>query len=173
MQVEFLSKEKLFINPTKFTQGFLNSDSYEDMYDRIIHSNLEFDETKTYEIASGGFMDFNQHLYEDENHMNSISAGITLEKCLVAFQILIWSSTGAGYLIFNHIFSEEEVKMLCSIEDIKDYIHTHLHELEQGILQTFGKDVQKSFEDFGRAIEETKLPLQSLFQYLSVENNIK
>ena len=76
---EFISKERIFANATKLTEILLNSESYANFHERLSVSDLDYKENKTYEVAPSGFIDFNQHLYEDINHMNSISTGLYLE----------------------------------------------------------------------------------------------
>ena len=170
--MQFITKDKIFLQASKLAQLLIESDGYKDFHEIIQGSNLEYSDQKLYEIASGGFIDFNQHLYENLNEMNSISSGIYLEKSLVTFQILIWGSKGQGFEIFKHVLRGEEIRNIRSLEDIKEYIYVHLNELEQGIVKTYGKDVNKSFEDFGLSIDSGKLPLQSILQFLSIENNI-
>jgi hypothetical protein len=170
--MQFLTKDKIFLQATKLAQILIESDGYQDLHEIIQCSNLEYSDQKTYEIASGGFIDFNQHLYENLNEMNTISSGIYLEKSLVTFQISIWNAKGQGFEIFKHVLRGQEIKNIRSLGDIKEYIYLHLNELEQGIVKTYGEDVNKSFEEFGLAIESGKLPLQSILQFLSIENNI-
>ena len=84
---EFISKERIFANATKLTEILLNSESYANFHERLSVSDLDYNENKTYEVAPSGFIDFNQHLYEDINHMNSISTGLYLEKSFITFNI--------------------------------------------------------------------------------------
>ena len=91
---EFISKERIFANATKLTEILLNSESYANFHERLSVSDLDYKENKTYEVAPSGFIDFNQHLYEDINHMNSISTGLYLEKSFITFNIFIWTSRG-------------------------------------------------------------------------------
>jgi hypothetical protein len=170
--MQFITKDKILLQATKLAQILIESDGYVDLHEIIQSSSLEYSDQKIYEIASGGFIDFNQHLYEDLNEMNTISSGIYLEKSLVTFQIVIWGAKGQGFEIFKHVLRGEEIKNLRSLADIKEYIYLHINELEQGIVKTYGEDVNKSFEEFGLAIESRKLPLQSILQFLSIENNI-
>lgn len=172
MQSQFLTKEKIFTQPTKLAQILFESNGYSDFHENIVKNNIEYIESKTYEISNGGFIDFNQHLYENINEMNSISAGIYLEKSLITFRVFIWSAKGEGFEIFKHVLLKDEIDKLKSIEDIKEYIYTYMNELEKGIIKTYGEDTNTSFEKFGLAIESRKLPLQSILQYLSIENNI-
>jgi len=172
MQTQFLTKDKIFVQATKLAELLIESDGYSDFHHKIVESNFEYNEQKLYEIASGGFIDFNQHLYENINEMNSISSGIYLERSLVTFQILIWSSKGEGFEIFKHVLRGEEIRNLKSIEDIKEYVYLHIGELEKGIINTYGEDSNKSFEEFGLGIESGRLPLQSILQFLSIENNM-
>ncbi|HSQ90002.1 hypothetical protein [Romboutsia sp.] len=105
--------------------------------------------------------------------MNSISAGIYCEMSLITYRIFIWGSKGEGFEIFKHVLRGEEINNLKREESVKEYIYTHLNELEQGILKTYGKETKESFEQFGMAIESRALPLQSILQNLSIENNMK
>jgi hypothetical protein len=105
--------------------------------------------------------------------MNSISTGIYLEMSLMTYRLFIWSSKGEGFEIFKHVLLGDEIDKLKSVEDIKEYLYIHLKELEEGIVKTYGEDTQKSFEQFGMAIESRQLPLQSILQNLSIENNMK
>lgn len=172
MQNKFLSKDKISIHTSKFTDILLESKGYEDLHNRIKDSDLEYSDHKVYEVAASGFIDFNQHLYEDINHMNSISTGIYLEMSLITFKILIWGSKGEGFEIFRHVLRGEEIDKLKTIEDIKEYLCLHMNELEAGITKTYNEDTVKSFEQFGLAIESKKLPLSSILQFLTIENNI-
>ena len=76
----FISKEKIFANATKLTEILLESSHYEDFHQKLVNSDFDYKEEKTYDLAPSGFIDFNQHLYEDINHMNSISSGLYLEN---------------------------------------------------------------------------------------------
>ena len=113
-----------------------------------------------------------QHLYEDINHMNSISGGLYLDMTLVMFKIYIWGSKGEGFEIFRHVLRGEEIANLKSIEDIKDYIYKGLSELEDGIVNTYNKETKEAFEDFGKGIETRQLPLPNILKYINLENNI-
>lgn len=169
---EFISKEKIFANATKLTEFLLNSNSYEEFHEELNNSNIDYDINKTYEIAPGGFIDFNQDQYEDINHMNSISTGFYLEKSFVTFRIFIWTSTGEGFEIFKHVLRGAEINNLNNINDIKAYIYKHLTELEDGIVKTYGLDIKNSLVEFGKGIESRKLPLPSILSNMSIENNI-
>ncbi|WP_042273884.1 hypothetical protein [Faecalimicrobium dakarense] len=173
MQTYFLSEDKIFIQPTKLAEILLQSNGYTNFHESIVQNNIEYSDQKNYEISSGGFIDFNQHLYENINEMNSISTGIYLEKSLITFRIFIWGAKGEGFEIFKHVLRGEEINNLQTIEDLKEYIYIHINELEQGIMKTYGEDTNKAFEQFGLAIESRKLPLQSILQYLSIENNMQ
>lgn len=150
----------------------IQSNGYEEFYNNLSKCNIEFNEAKTYEIASSGFVDFNQHLYEDINHMNSISSGIYLERSLITYRIFIWGSKGEGFEIFKHVFIGEEISNIKTENDIKQYIASHLQELEDGILKTYNEGIKESFEKFGMAIENRTLPLQSILQFLTIPNNM-
>ena len=102
---------------------------------------------KTTKIAGAGFIDFNNHLYEDINHMNSISSGLYLDMTLVMFKIYIWGSKGEGFEVFRHVLRGEEIDNLKSIDDIKNYIYKGLSELEDGVVKTYNKDTKEAFED--------------------------
>ena len=172
MQKEFLTKEKVFIQTTKFADILLESSSYADLHEKISNSGLEYSDAKVYEVAPSGFVDFNQHLYEDINHMNSISSGLYLDMTLVMFKIYIWGSKGEGFEIFRHVLRGEEIANIKSIDDIKEYIFKGLYELENGIVNTYNKETKESFEDFGRGIESRQLPLPNILKAISLENNI-
>ncbi len=45
-------------------------------------------------------------------------------------------------------------------------------ELEEGIVKTYSDDVKVAFEQFGKGIESRQLPLASILQFMTVENNI-
>ena len=60
-----------------------------------------------------------------------------------------------------------------TIEDVKDYLFTHLNELEKGIVNTYKKSIKESLEDFGAGIEAKKLPLATILGSMSIENNIQ
>ncbi|MPN10994.1 hypothetical protein SDC9_158292 [bioreactor metagenome] len=150
----------------------IQSKGYEEFYNNLSKCNIEFNEAKTYEIASSGFVDFNQHLYEDINHMNSISSGIYLERSLITYRVFIWGSKGEGFEIFKHVFIGEEIFNIKTENDIKQYIASHLQELEDGILKTYNEGIKESFEKFGMAIENRTLPLQSILQFLTIPNNM-
>lgn len=173
MQTQFLSKDKIFVQPTKLADILLQSNGYTDFHENIVQNNVEYNEQKTYEISTGGFIDFNQHLYENVNDMNSISTGIYLEKSLITYRVFIWGSKGEGFEIFKHVLLKDEINDLKTIEDLKEYIYIHLNELEKGIVKTYGEDINKAFEQFGLAIESRKLPLTSILQYLSIKNNMQ
>ena len=66
-----------------------------------------------------------------------------------------------------------EINKLKSIDDVKEYLFNHLNEFEQGILKTYGKDIEKSLEDFGAGIEAKRLPLAGILGCMSIENNIQ
>ena len=168
----FITKENIFLQPTKFSDLFIKSNGYESVYMQIIQSGIEYNETKPYDLLPSGFIDFNQHLYEDINQMNSISSGLFLERSLVTFRIFIWTSRGEGFEIFKHILNDKEIDSLNSVDDVKEYVYIHLNELEKGIMETYKKDLKESFEEFGKGIEAKKLPLASILSNLSVENNI-
>ena len=173
MNNQFLNQEKIFVQTTELAKLLMQSGGYADFFNKVVENNIEYNEQKTYEIASTVFVDFNQHLYEDINHMNSISTGIYLEMSLMTYRLFIWSSKGEGFEIFKHVLLGDEIDKLKSIEDIKEYLYIHLKELEEGIIKTYGEDTQKSFEQFGMAIENRQLPLQSILQNISIENNMK
>lgn len=170
---DFINKEKIFANATKLTEILLKSENYSDFHKKLSESDIKYNENKTYEVAPSGFIDFNQHLYEDINHMNSISTGIYLERSFVTFNIFIWTSRGEGFAIFKHILRGEEIGKLRNIDDVKEYIFTYLNELQQGIIKTYGKDMKESLEDFGRGIESKRLPLPSILSCMSIENNLQ
>ena len=173
MNNQFLNQEKIFVQTTELAKLLMQSGGYADFFNKVVENNIEYNEQKTYEIASTVFVDFNQHLYEDINHMNSISTGIYLEMSLMTYRLFIWSSKGEGFEIFKHVLLGDEIDKLKRIEDIKEYLYIHLKELEEGIVKTYGEDTQKSFEQFGMAIENRQLPLQSILQNISIENNMK
>lgn len=168
----FITKEKVFVQTSKLAEILINSEGYEAFHDNIVKNNIVYEESKIYEIVGAGFVDFNQHLYEDINHMNSISSGLYLDMTLIMFKIYIWGSKGEGFEIFRHVLRGEEISNLKSIDDIKDYIYKGLSELEEGIVKTYNKEINKSFEDFGIGIEQRQLPLQNILKFISLENNI-
>ena len=169
---EFISKEKIFANATKLAEILLESENYSDFHERLSTSDIDYIENKTYEVAPSGFIDFNHHLYEDINHMNSISGGLYLDMTLVMFKIYIWGSKGEGFEIFRHVLRGEEIANLKSIDDIKDYIYKGLSELEDGIVNTYNKETKEAFEGFGKGIETRQLPLPNILKYINLENNI-
>ena len=170
---EFISKERIFANATKLTEILLKSENYSDFYEKLSNSDIDYNENKTYEVVPSGFIDFNQHLYEDINHMNSISTGLYLEKSFITFNIFIWTSRGEGFVIFKHVLRGGEINKLNSIDDVKEYLFTHLNELEEGIMKTYNKDIKESLEDFGAGIEVKRLPLAGILGCMSIENNIQ
>ena len=170
---EFISKERIFANATKLTEILLKSENYSDFYERLSNSDIDYNENKTYEVVPSGFIDFNQHLYEDINHMNSISTGLYLEKSFITFNIFIWTSRGEGFVIFKHVLRGGEINKLNSIDDVKEYLFTYLNELEEGIVKTYNKDIKESLEDFGAGIEVKRLPLAGILGCMSIENNIQ
>lgn len=169
---KILENNNVNIQVSELGKILIQSNGYEDFYNNLSKCNIAFNEAKTYEIASSGFVDFNQHLYEDINHMNSISSGIYLERSLITYRIFIWGSKGEGFEIFKHVFIGEEISNIKTEDDIKQYIASHLQELQEGILKTYNEGVKESFEKFGMAIENRALPLQSILQFLTVPNNI-
>ena len=96
-----------------------------------------------------------------------------MEKSFVTFNIFIWTSRGEGFAIFKHILRGEEINKLKSIEDVKEYLFIHLSELEQGLMKTYGKDLEESLKDFGAGIEAKRLPLPSILGCMSIENNLQ
>lgn len=169
---KILENNNVNIQVSELGKILIQSNGYEDFYNNLSKCNIAFNEAKTYEIASSGFVDFNQHLYEDLNHMNSISSGIYLERSLITYRIFIWGSKGEGFEIFKHVFIGEEISNIKTEDDIKQYIESHLQELQEGILKTYNEGVKESFEKFGMAIENRALPLQSILQFLTIPNNI-
>ena len=167
-----ITKEKVFVQASQLAEILINSNGYGDFHDKIVKNNIVCEESKNYEIAGAGFIDFNQHLYEDINHMNSISSGLYLDMTLVMFKIYIWGSKGEGFEIFRHILRGEEIANIKSIDDIKEYIFKGLSELEDGIIKTYNKEIKESFEDFGKGIESRQLPLPNILKHISIENNI-
>ena len=167
-----ITKEKVFVQTNQLAEILINSNGYEDFHNNIVKNNIECEESKNYEIAGAGFIDFNQHLYEDINHMNSISGGLYLDMTLVMFKIYIWGSKGEGFEIFRHVLRGEEIANLKSIDDIKDYIYKGLSELEDGIVNTYNKETKEAFEGFGKGIETRQLPLPNILKYINLENNI-
>lgn len=172
MQDKLITKDKVFIQDTNFSDVLYKSSGYEDFHTNLVKSNIEFDENKAYDLLPSGFIDFNQHLYEDINHMNSISSGLFLEKTLITFRIFIWTSRGEGFEIFKHVLRGSEINKLKSKDDVIEYIYNHLSELEDGIINTYGNDIIKSFEEFGKGIESKKLPLSILLNNLTIDNNL-
>ena len=168
----FITKEKVFVQTNQLAEILINSNGYEDFHNNIVKNNIVCEESKNYEIAGAGFIDFNQHLYEDINHMNSISGGLYLDMTLVMFKIYIWGSKGEGFEIFRHVLRGEEIANLKSIDDIKDYIYKGLSELEDGIVNTYNKETKEAFEGFGKGIETRQLPLPNILKYINLENNI-
>ena len=168
-----ITKEKVFVQTNQLAEILINSNGYEDFHNNIVKNNIVCEESKNYEIAGAGFIDFNQHLYEDINHMNSISTGLYLEKSFVTFNIFIWTSRGEGFAIFKHVLRGEEINKLKTIEDVKEYLFNHLNELEKGIVNTYKKSIKESLEDFGAGIEAKKLPLATILGSMSIENNIQ
>ena len=172
MQNKLITKDKVFIQESNFSNVFYKSNGYEDFYNNLLKNNIEFDENKTYDLLPSGFIDFNQHLYEDINHLNSISSGLFLEKTLITFRIFIWTSKGEGFEIFKHVLRGSEINKLKVKDDVIEYIYNHLSELETGIIDTYGSDIIKSFEEFGKGIESKKLPLPTLLKNLTIDNNL-
>lgn len=172
MTDKFLTQNEIFVQTTKLAELLIQSNGYEDFHNRIIENNLEYNEQKVYEIAQTGFFDFNQHLYENINEMNSISCGIYLEKSLITFRIFLWGAKGEGFEIFKHVLIGNEISSLNNIENIKEYIALHMSELESGIIKTYNKDAKKAFEMLGIGLEDRKLPLSNILQDLSIVNNI-
>ena len=167
-----ITKEKVFVQTNQLGEILINSNGYGDFHDNIVKNNIVCEENKNYEISGAGFIDFNQHLYEDINHMNSISSGLYLDMTLVMFKIYIWGSKGEGFHIFRHVLRGEEIANIKSVDDIKEYIFKGLYELENGIVNTYNKETKESFEDFGRGIESRQLPLPNILKAISLENNI-
>lgn len=91
---------------------------------------------------------------------------------VVTFRVFIWGSKGEGFEIFKHVLRKDEIEALNTVEDIKNYIHLHMGELEEGIVKTYSDDVKVAFEQFGKGIESRQLPLASILQFMTVENNI-
>lgn len=172
MKNKFLTQDNVYIQIGELGKILTKSVGYEDFYNNIENENIKIQQEKTYEVASSGFVDFNQHLYEDINHMNSISSGIYIDQTLIVYKIFIWGSKGEGFEIFRHILLGKEIDSLKIEEQIKEYMYTHLKELEDGIIKTYNDGIKESFEKFGKAIENRALPLQSILQFLSLENNI-
>ncbi len=172
MQKKILNKDSVSIQTNKFADVLVQSNGYRDFDEKILENSIEYDPQKIYEIAQSTFVDFNHHLFENINEMHSISSGIYLEKNLITFRIFVWGSKGECYEIFKHVLIGEELKSINSIEDINTYIYSHLEELEEGINKTYKGDTDKSFEQFGLAIESRHLPLQSILQFISIQNNI-
>ena len=104
--------------------------------------------------------------------MNSISAGIYLQMSLVTFRMFLWGAKGECFEIFRHVLIGDEIKNLTSIEEVKEYIYLHLNELEEGIIKTYGQDVNKAFEQLGLGLESRQLPLANILQNVTVSNNI-
>ena len=50
MQGKFITKENIFIQPTKFSDMLINASGYESFYMQIIESKTEFNEEKSYEL---------------------------------------------------------------------------------------------------------------------------
>lgn len=170
---DFINREKIFANVTKLSKILLTSENYPDFHERLKNDDVQYDENKTYEVAPSGFIDFNHHLYENINHMNSISTGLYLEKFFVTFNIFIWTSRGQGFAIFKHILHDEEINKLKDIEDVKEYLLTHLNELQEGIMRNYKKDIEKSLEEFGMGIETKRLPLASILRCMTIGNNLQ
>ena len=143
-----ITKEKVFVQTNQLAEILINSNGYEDFHNNIVKNNIVCEESKNYEIAGAGFIDFNQHLYEDINHMNSISGGLYLDMTLVMFKIYIWGSKGEGFEIFRHVLRGD------------------------GIVNTYNKETKEAFEDFGKGIETRQLPLPNILKYINLENNI-
>lgn len=169
----FLAKEKIHVQKSSLCEVIFKSDGYEGFDKNIIKDKIEFNPKKTYEIASSNFFDFNQHLYEDINHMNSISCGIYSEMDLITFRIFIWGAKGEGFEIFKHVLRGNEIDNIKNEEDVKSYFAKYLNELEEGILNTYKKDTLLSFEEFGKSIENRKILIKDILKYISIENNIK
>lgn len=172
MKNQLIKKENIHAIPSSFSDILLKSSSYGDFHEKIVENNVEYSDHKVYEIVSSGFFDFNQHLYEDINHMNSISTGLYVEMSLVTYRVFLWSSVGEGFEIFKHVLRGDEINNLNSIEDIKEFLYTHLNELEKGIVETYKDGSIRSFEQFGHGIENKQLPLNSILQFLTLDNNI-
>ncbi|MGL5694482.1 MAG: hypothetical protein ACRCXA_10420 [Peptostreptococcaceae bacterium] len=173
MQEKIITDNKIFLQPTKVSDTFFSSTGYEDFHSKILEKEIALEESKSYDLLPSGFIDFNQHLYKDINHMNSISSGLFIEKTLITFRIFIWTSRGEGFEIFKHVLRGSEINMINSLDDAKKYVYSHLDELEKGINETYNsEETNKSFEEFGKGIEAKKLPLASILKYLSIDNNI-
>ena len=151
MQKKILNKDSVSIQTNKFADVLVQSNGYRNFDEKILENSIEYDPQKIYEIAQSTFVDFNHHLFENINEMHSISSGIYLEKNLITFRIFVWGSKGECYEIFKHVLIGDELKSINSIEDINTYI---------------------CFEQFGLAIESRHLPLQSILQFISIQNNI-
>ena len=123
-----ITKEKVFVQTNQLAEILINSNGYGEFHDNIVKNNIVCEESKNYEITGAGFIDFNQHLYEDINHMNSISSGLYLDMTLVMYKIYIWGSKGEGFEVFRHVLRGEEIANLKSVEDIKNYIYKGLSE---------------------------------------------
>lgn len=169
---EFISKDKIFINKSKLGNILLESENYLDFHKKLEENNIKYEVNKTYEVVQSGFIDFNNHLYEDINHMNSISVGLFMEMSFITFNIYIWTSLGEGFAIFKHILLGSEINKLKNEDDIKDYIFKYLNQLQEGIVKTYNKDLKESLEAFGEGIERKKLPLANILSCIDIENNI-
>lgn len=172
MKKEFLTSEKVFLQESKFADVLISSNGYVDFHEKLSKSDLDYSDDKIFEIMPSGFIDFNQHLYEDINHMNSISCGLYLERSLVTFRIFLWGAKGEGFEIFKHVLRGDEIESLKSIDDMKVYVYKHLDELEEGILKTYSMSAMHSFEQLGMGIESKKLPLHSILKFITIDNNI-
>lgn len=172
MQNQIITDSKIFLQPTKVSDIFLKSSGYEEFHSNLVDNKITLEQSKAYDLLPSGFIDFNQHLYEDINHMNSISSGLFIENTLITFRIFIWTSRGEGFEIFKHVLRGNEIDMINNIQDAKNYVYTHLNELEKGILETYNLEINKSFEEFGKGIEIKRLPLANILKYISIDNNI-
>ena len=84
-----------------------------------------------------------------------------------------WGKCSFCDYILDNSNDEEEINKLKTIEDVKEYLFTHLNELEKGIVNTYKKSIKESLEDFGAGIEAKKLPLATILGSMSIENNIQ
>ena len=103
-------------------------------------------------ISSNGYVDFHEKLSKSDLDYRG--------------------AKGEGFEIFKHVLRGDEIESLKSIDDMKVYVYKHLDELEEGILKTYSMSAMHSFEQLGMGIESKKLPLHSILQFITIDNNI-
>ena len=54
MQDKLITKDKVFIQDTNFSDVLYKSSGYEDFHTNLVKSNIEFDENKAYDLLPSG-----------------------------------------------------------------------------------------------------------------------